>query len=32
MNDKPLTPIELDSVIARLVAEKTGKDVKLAEN
>lgn len=31
MNDKPLTPIELDSIISRLVSEKHGKDVKMSE-
>lgn len=32
MQDKALTPVELDSVISRLTAEKTGKDVKLVES
>lgn len=31
MQDKVLTGVELDSIISRLVAEKTGKDVKLSE-
>ena len=31
MQDKALTNVELDSVISRLIAEKTGKDVKLSE-
>jgi serine/threonine-protein phosphatase PP1 catalytic subunit len=31
MQDKALTPIELDSIIGRLIAEKSGKDVKLLE-
>jgi hypothetical protein len=31
MQDKALTGVELDSVISRLVAEKSGKDVKLSE-
>lgn len=31
MNDKALTPIELDSLINRLTSEKKGHDVKMNE-
>jgi len=29
MNDKPLTPLDLDSLINRLISEKKGNDVKM---
>lgn len=31
MNDKALTPVELDSLIKRLISEKKGNDVKFTE-
>ena len=31
MDDKKLTPVELDAIIARLTAEKKGNDVKMTE-
>lgn len=31
MNDKKLTPIELDNLIFRLTSEKKGQDVKMTE-
>ena len=31
MQDRALTGVEVDAVISRLVAEKSGKDVKLSE-
>jgi serine/threonine-protein phosphatase PP1 catalytic subunit len=31
MNDKALTPLELDGLINRLISEKKGNDVKMTE-